>query len=49
MVRWIVGSIPHGGTIELFFVQASASYLVKTKALVILCLWDGVYKNILRC
>ena len=24
MVRWVVGSIPHGGPIELFIVPASA-------------------------
>ena len=28
MVRWVVGSIPHGGTIELFLVPASAPRLV---------------------
>ena len=28
MVRWIVGSILHGGSIKLFFVPASAPRLV---------------------
>ena len=38
MVRWVVGSIPHGGPIELFLVPASAPRLVLS------CLWDGAYK-----
>ena len=37
MVQWVVRSIPHGGPIELFLVQASADVLS--------CLWDGVYKR----
>ena len=28
MVRWVIGSIPHGGSIELFLVAASATQLV---------------------
>ena len=28
MVRWVVGSIPHGGPIELFLVPASTPQLV---------------------
>ena len=28
MVRWVVGSIPHGGPLELFFVPASVLRLV---------------------
>ena len=36
MVRWIVGSIPHGGPIELVLVLARAPRL-----------WDGTYKRTL--
>ena len=36
MVQWVVGSIPHGGPIELFLVPASAPQL-----------WDGAYKRTL--
>ena len=28
VVRWVVGSIPHGGHIEVFLVPANASQLV---------------------
>ena len=42
MVRWVVGSIVHGGPIELFLVPASAPWLVY----VLSCLWDGAYKRI---
>ena len=28
MVRWVIGSIPHGGLIQLFLVPASAPRLV---------------------
>ena len=36
MVRWVVGSIPHGGPSELFLVTG-----------VIYCLWDGAHKRTL--
>ena len=41
MVRWIVGSIVYGGSIELFLVLSSAPRLVKQR------LWDGAYKSTL--
>ena len=41
MVLWVVGSIPHGGPIELFLVPASASLLWY----VLSCLWDDAYKR----
>ena len=45
MVRWVVGSIPHGGHIELFLVPASAPRLVYQRPWYVLsCLWDGAYK-----
>ena len=45
MVRWVVGSIPHGGPIELFLVPASAPRLVYQRPWYVLsCLWDGAYK-----
>ena len=28
MVQWVIGSIPHGGPIELFLIPASAPQLV---------------------
>ena len=34
MVRWVVGSILHGGPIELFLVLASATQTGVTKAMV---------------
>ena len=41
MVRWVVGSIPHGGPIELFLVPASAPQLVYQMLWYVLsCLWD---------
>ena len=36
LVRWVVGSILHGGPIELFLVPATAPRLVY----VFSCLWD---------
>ena len=40
MVRWVVGSILHGETIELFLVPAS-----DPRALFyVVCLWVGAYK-----
>ena len=42
MVRWIVGSILHGGPIELFLVLASAPRLVCLSGL-----WDCAYKRTL--
>ena len=41
MVWWVIGSIPHGGLIELFLIQASAPQLMH----VLSCLWDGIYKR----
>ena len=43
MVRWVVGSILHGGPIELFLVLASEPRLVY----VLNCLWDDAYKKTL--
>ena len=43
MVRWVVGSILHGGPIELFLVPASAP----RPWYVLSCLWDGAYKRTL--
>ena len=48
MVRWIVGSILHGGPSELFLVPASAPHLVQQRPWFVLsCLWDGAYKRTL--
>ena len=48
MVRWVVGSIPHGGLIELFLVPASALQLVNIILWCVLsCLWDDAYKRTL--
>ena len=48
MVRWVVGSILHGGPIELFLVPASAPRLVYQRPWYVLsCLWDGAYKRTL--
>ena len=45
MVQWIVGSIFHGGPIELFLVPASAPRLVQQRPWYMLsCLWGGAYK-----
>ena len=45
MVRWVVGSIQHGGTIELFLVLDSATRLVYQRPWYVLsCLWDDAYK-----
>ena len=45
MVRWIVGSILHGGPIELFFVPASVPRLVQQRPWYVLsCLSDSAYK-----
>ena len=43
MVRWVVGSILHGGPIELFLVPASIPRLVYALS----CLWDDAYKRTL--
>ena len=43
MVRWVVGSILHGGPIELFPVPTSAPRLWY----VLFCLWDDAYKRTL--
>ena len=48
MVRWVVGSITHGGPIELFLVPASAPRLVYQRLWYVLsCLWDDAYKKTL--
>ena len=48
MVRWIVGSILHGGSTELFLIPASAPRLVQQRPCYVLsCLWDGAYKRTL--
>ena len=48
MVRWVVGSILHGGSIELLLVPASAPRLVQQRPwYVVSCLWDGAYKRTL--
>ena len=45
MVRWVVGSILHGGPIGLFLVPVSAPRLVYQRPWYVLsCLWDGAYK-----
>ena len=36
MLRWVVGSIPHGGPIELFLVAASIPWMMHTKYLLLL-------------
>ena len=47
MVRWVVGSILHGGTIELFLVPASVPRLVYPRLWYMLsCLWDDAYKRV---
>ena len=41
MMRWVVGSILHGGPIELFLVPASAPRLVQQRPWYVLSyLWD---------
>ena len=46
MVRWVVGSILHGGPIELFLVPGSAPRVVQERLWYVLsCLWDGAYKR----
>ena len=48
MVRRMIGSILHGGPIELFLVPASAPRLVEQRPWYVLsCLWDGAYKRTL--
>ena len=48
MVRWVVGSILQGGTIELFLVPASAPRLVYQRPWYVpSCLWDGAHKRTL--
>ena len=48
MVRWVVGSILHGGPIELFLVPASDPRLVYQRLWLVLSrLWDGAYKRTL--
>ena len=45
-VRWVVGSILHGGTIELFLIPASTPQLVyQILWYVLSCLWNGEYKR----
>ena len=48
MVRWVVGSILHGGPIELFLVPSSAPRLVEQRPwYVLFCQWDGASKRTL--
>ena len=48
MVRWVVGSIPHGGPIELFFAPASAPATTGIIPWYVLSrLWDDAYKRTL--
>ena len=48
MVQWVVGSILHGGPIDLFLVPASAPRLVYQRPWYVLSrLWDGAYKRTL--
>ena len=48
VVRWVVGSILHGGPIALFLVPSSALRLVQQRSWYVLsCLWDGAYKRTL--
>ena len=43
-VQWVVGSILHGGPIELFLVPASVPRLVQQRLWYVLsCLWDGAH------
>ena len=45
MVLCVVGSILHGGPIELFLIPASAPRLVLQRPRYVLsCLWDDAYK-----
>ena len=45
MVRWVVGSILFGGSIDLFLVPASAARLVYQRPRCVLsCMWDGAHK-----
>ena len=46
MVRWVVGSILHGGPMKLFLVPISAPRVVKQRPWYVLSsLWDGTYKK----
>ena len=48
MVQWVVGSIPHGRSDELFLVPDSAPRLVYQKPwYVLFCLRDRAYKSTL--
>ena len=48
MMRWVTGSIIHGGPIELFLIPASAPQLVQQSLWYVLSyLWDGKYKRTL--
>ena len=45
MVRWVRGSIPSGGPMELFLAPASAQQLKQRLWYILSCLCDGVYKR----
>ena len=47
VVRWVVGSTPRSGPIEIFLLPASAPRLVKQRPWygVLSCLWDGACKR----
>ena len=48
MVRWLVGSILHGGPIELFLIPVNAPRLVYERPwYVVSWLWDDAYKRTL--
>ena len=49
IVRWIIGSILHGGPIERFFCssQCFTTGIAKAVWYVISCLWDSAYKRTL--
>ena len=50
MVRWVIGSILHGGPIELFLVPSSAPRLLSEWSFTLYLtprLWDDAYKKTL--
>ena len=48
IVLWVVESIPHGGSTELFLIPAGAPRLVQQRPWYVLyCMWDYAYKRTL--
>ena len=48
VLRWVVGSIPNGGPIELFLSSSSAGVNKKKRPRYVLSgLWDSIYKSTL--